>query len=95
MPFPYQMDEFTTIVNVTAEPNAVRYHYELSGVDVSLITEELLKNNLLSSICKNTVTKDLIDRDIDMEYYYLVKTKSGTKMLMNFLMNHYILLLKF
>jgi len=76
LPLPYKLNQVTTIVDVTAEPGAVRYHYVLSGVDASKITNELLKNSLGPNICQNKDTKNLLYQDIDMEYSYSVENSS-------------------
>lgn len=73
---PYQIDQVTTLVDVTAEPGAIRYHYVLSGVDTSEITNDLLKNIVGSGICQNKNAKNLLNRDINMEYSYSVKNSA-------------------
>ncbi|MEI7750035.1 MAG: DUF4190 domain-containing protein [Candidatus Moraniibacteriota bacterium] len=76
LPLPYKLDQVTTMVDVTAEPGAIRYHYVLSGIDTSKITNELLKNSLGASICQNKDTKNLLDQDINMEYSYSVENST-------------------
>lgn len=76
LPLPYKLDQVTTMVDVTAEPGAIRYHYVLSGVDASKITNELLKNSLGPNICQNKDTKNLLNQDINMEYSYSVENSS-------------------
>lgn len=71
---PYKLDQVTTMVDVTAQPGAIRYHYVLSGVDTSKITNELLKNSLSQNICQNKDTKNLLNQDINMEYSYSVES---------------------
>ncbi len=76
LPLPYKLDQVTTMVNVTAEPGAIRYHYILSGVDTSKITNDLLKNSVGSSICQDADTKNLLNQDINMEYSYSVENSA-------------------
>ncbi len=76
MSLPYQIDQVTTLVDVTTEPGAIRYHYILSGVDTSKITNDLLKNSVGSGICQDTDTKNLLNQDINMEYSYSVKNST-------------------
>jgi hypothetical protein len=69
---PSKIDEVTTLVDVTAEPKAIRYHYTLSGVDTSKLSNNYLKNYLGSSICENVDIKNLLNQNINMEYSYVV-----------------------
>lgn len=73
MTLPYQIDQVTKLVDVTAEPGAIRYHYILSGIDTSKITTDLLKNSVGAGICQNKDTKNLLNQDINMEYSYAVE----------------------
>lgn len=76
LPLPYKLDQVTTMVDVTAEPGAIRYHYVLSGIDTSKITNDLLKNSLGAGICQNKDTKNLLNQDINMEYSYSVENSA-------------------
>jgi len=76
MSLPNQIDEATTLVDITAESNAIRYHYVLSSVDTSKLTNDYLKNYLGSSICENKDTKNLLNQGIDMEYSYTVENSA-------------------
>lgn len=76
MSLPSQVDEATTLVDITAELNAIRYHYILSGLDTSNLSNDYLKTYLGTSICQNKDTKSLLDQDIDMEYSYSVKSST-------------------
>lgn len=78
LPLPYKLDQVTTMTNVTAEPNAIRYHYILSGIDTSKITNDLLRNSLIQNICSNKDTKNLLNQDINMEYSYSVENSTQT-----------------
>ena len=72
MTLPSKLDQVTTLVDVTAEPTAIRYHYVLSGVDTSTLSNSYLKTYLVSSVCENADTKNLLNQDINMEYSYVV-----------------------
>lgn len=78
MALPVKFDEGTTVVDVTAEPKAIRYHYVLSNVDPSQLSNDYFKNHLISGICKNNDTKDLLNQGINMEYSYVVKGTQQT-----------------
>lgn len=78
MTLPNQIDEATTLVDITAEPTAIRYHYILSGIDSSKLTNDYLKNYLILSICKNNDTKNLLNQGVDMEYSYIDKDTQQT-----------------
>ena len=43
MILPSKIDEVMTLVDVTAEPSAIRYHYVFSGVDASKLSNDYLK----------------------------------------------------
>lgn len=74
--FPNKVDTVTTWVDVTAEKNAIRYHYILSGIDSSNLSNAYLKKYLLSGICQNNDTKSLLNRGINMEYSYVIENTS-------------------
>lgn len=69
---PKALDDMTTIVDITAEPGAIRYHYELTGVDAAPVNEEELKENLINEICGDSDTMKLLELDIGMEFSYTV-----------------------
>lgn len=73
MSLPNQIDEATLLTDITAEPNAIRYHYILSGIDTNQLSNSYLKSFLGSSICENADTKNLLNYGINMEYSYTVK----------------------
>lgn len=82
MILPSKIDEVMTLVDVTAEPSAIRYHYVFSGVDASKLSNDYLKNYLGSSICENADTKNLLNQGIDMEYSYVID--SGERYFISF-----------
>lgn len=76
MTLPNKVDAATTLVDITAETNAIRYHYILSGIDTNSLSNAYLKNYLGSSICQNKDTKNLLNQGINMEYSYIVENKT-------------------
>lgn len=74
MTLPNQLDEATKLVDISAQPDAIRYHYVLSGVDTSSLSNAYPKNFLLSNICGNADTKNLLSENINMEYSYTIDT---------------------
>jgi hypothetical protein len=74
---PYQVDEITTLVDMTAEPNSIRYHYVLSGADTENLTNSQLKTHLRSGICGNEDTRSLLQQGINMEYSYSVNDRTN------------------
>lgn len=70
---PSQLDSATTLTDITAETNAIRYHYILANIDTSSVSNESLKSYLKTSICGTEATKNLLNRDINMEYSYTVE----------------------
>lgn len=75
---PYQINTTTTLTDITAEQNAIRYHEILSGVDSDNLTNSNMKENLLSNACLSKDTKSLLDGGINMEYSYTVKDTQKT-----------------
>lgn len=75
MVLPSQLDEVTKLVDISAQPDAIRYHYVLTDVDTTSLSNAYLKNFLVSDICGNADTKSLlVDHGINMEYSYTVNT---------------------
>lgn len=70
---PTQLDEVTTWNDITAQPNAIRYHYTLHDVDTSSLSNTYLKNFIGPSLCSNKDTRYLLDQGIGMEYSYAVQ----------------------
>jgi len=70
---PSQMDEVTIWNDVTAQPNAIRYHYTLVDADTSNLSNSYLKSYLRQSLCSNQDTRYILDQGIGMEYSYIVQ----------------------
>lgn len=74
---PAQVDEITTLTDITPQDNAVRYHYTLSTKeDISDITNESIKESLKENICKDTQILDLLKKGINLEYLYKVENSN-------------------
>lgn len=76
MTLPSRLDEATLLTDVTAQPNAIRYHYTLSGIDTDSLSNSYLKEFLAPDLCATPETKNLLDQDIGMEYSYVVEGSS-------------------
>ena len=70
---PLQFDETTVLNDVTAEPNAIRYHYTLIGVETNESTGDGLKKFLLPTLCSTPDTREALDKGIVFEYIYEVE----------------------
>lgn len=78
MPLPYKIDEMTTVVAITPESNAVRFHYVLSGPNASSPSEDDLRDYLSSGICQVKDSKKILDQGINLEYSYFIKDTSDS-----------------
>lgn len=70
---PTQFDEVTIWNDVTAQPNAIRYHYTLIGADTSNLSNSYFESYLSPILCSNQDTRHILDQDINMEYSYVVQ----------------------
>ena len=71
---PRQIDEVTVLTDVTAEQNAIHYHYTLVDVDPSAVTQEVLEGIVLPSLCSTKETRQVLDQDVNMKYTYTVES---------------------
>ncbi len=76
--FPHVVDDVTTMIDVTSEPGAIRYHYVLSGVDTDKLSNELLRGGLFKQICSNEDIKNLLNEGVNTEYSYSVEDSTQT-----------------
>jgi len=82
---PMKIDDKTTIVDITAEPNAIRYYIAVSGIDSSLKeTNESLRNSLIPYACKKFAA--LLITGVNLEFAYDVKD-NGDKYFVSFTKN--------
>lgn len=70
---PQQIDQVTVLDDITAESDAIHYHYTLAGEGVENVTEALLSESVLPQLCGTEATRDILDRDIGMKYTYEVE----------------------
>jgi hypothetical protein len=76
---PAKVDEFTTLTDVTAQGNSIRYQYTLSSTtDTSAISNESIKNSLKGSLCKDSEMHNLLRQNISFEYSYEVENSNQT-----------------
>lgn len=71
---PRQIDEVTVLTGVTAEQDAIHYHYTLVDVDPSVVTQEVLEGVVLPGLCSTKETRQVLDQDIAMKYTYTVES---------------------
>lgn len=82
--FPQQIDEVTTLVDVSAHKNSIRYHYNISSMNGVKTSNESLKNILAANICKKI--KPLLNEGINVDYSYEVQD-TGEKYFTSFSQN--------
>ena len=75
---PQQIDEVTTLTNITSNGRAIRYQYVLSNVDTTTLSNQSIKSYVLPNVCKNNDIVYLLKKDINLEYYYLVNDSLQT-----------------
>ncbi|MDD2516045.1 MAG: DUF2569 family protein [Candidatus Gracilibacteria bacterium] len=73
MVLPNQLDETTQLVDITAQPSAIRYHYIFTNVDTKSLSNSYLKESLSPNVCQDSDAKKLLNQGIDMEYSYIVE----------------------
>ena len=69
---PQQIDEVTTLDDITAEGTNIHYHYTIAGADTTGLTEQALSDSILPQLCAQKETRDVLDHDIGMQYSYVV-----------------------
>lgn len=70
MLLPSGIDDNTTLVDIISEPNAIRYIYNIHGIDDSELNAPKLKQLLLPDVCANKDVKTLLDKNINIKYWY-------------------------
>lgn len=70
---PVDIDEATTWTDITAQPNAIRYHLISSDVVMDDVSNELLRKNIKLNICQDEYLRSLLDSYINIEYLYVVE----------------------
>ncbi len=70
---PMAVDSSTTLVDLVAEGDAVRYEYEIAAdLDRTGFSNEFLKEFLLPTVCANPDAPVLFDAGIELKYSYAV-----------------------
>lgn len=69
---PQQVDEVTTLDDITAEGSNIHYHYTIAGADTTGLTEQALSDSILPQLCAQKETRSVLDKDIGMNYSYVV-----------------------
>lgn len=76
---PVKTDEYTTLTDITSGEKALQYHYILSSAaDWTSVTDAALKDTVKESVCANSSTVALLNKDIEMQYSYQVENSSTT-----------------
>lgn len=73
---PQKLDEVTTLTGIEEVTGAIHYDYVLHDIDESQVSNSVLKNILVPSVCKTPETKSILDKDIRMEYSYQVQNSA-------------------
>ena len=76
--FPKEVNSKTTETAIEAEPNAIRFDYTIHDTDVSSISNDSIKSNILSVFCNNDEIQKDLNTGINFEYSYKVKDSSQT-----------------
>ena len=81
---PVQVDETTALADITAETNAIRFHYTLAGdVNADDFSDDMVRGRLGPSLCSDPSTRGILDNEINMEYSYTAES-SGDNYLISF-----------
>ncbi len=75
---PNKIDEVTTLVDITPENNAIRYHYVVEGVTSDEIDQSIIATSIQSGVCQSADTYKVLDQGISMQYYYFIEKDSTT-----------------
>lgn len=68
---PAQIDNATTLIDISAGPNAIRYHYRISNAfNHKFSNISSLKTQLITKACQDQDTIQILDTSINLEYYY-------------------------
>lgn len=80
---PKEVDEVTTWLDVTAQEDAIRYHYELYNLGERPVSEELLRDFVKDGICADRDISNALKGGVNMEYFYTVR-ETGEEFLVVF-----------
>lgn len=74
--YPVQVDENLQLLDMTVEGKAIRYHYEISGLDMSKVTNLDMKNVIMPEICNNPDYLYYFEQGVGLEFSYIIKETS-------------------
>ncbi len=79
MDLPYKMYDSVTLLDITPNNDSISYYYEFDGTvtDTSSLSNELLRENLLESVCDVSEVSYLLNQDIDIEYNYSINNSDN------------------
>jgi len=83
---PQQIDQVTTLDDITAEKDAIRYHYTVAGADTSKLTKQSLEDTVRPKLCAEKNMKTVLDRGVHVQYAYTIK-ETGENYLLDFTKN--------
>ena len=70
---PQELDSVTRLVDIVAEPSAIRYEYVLHDVaDTSNFSDIAFRNLIAPDLCKTKTLTDIMNEGIDIQYSYAV-----------------------
>lgn len=75
---PTKIDDVTTLTDITGTDTAVVYHYVLNGVTADQISADKLKTQLISKDCSTESTHNVLNKDINLEYSYVIENTTDT-----------------
>jgi len=76
--FPYEVDDVTTLTDITSNGRVVQYHYILRGIDASNLTDDTLRSTVQPNVCANTSTKRLLDGGVGLQYLYTLQETNAS-----------------
>lgn len=76
---PMELDSVTTLTDITAQPDAIRYEYILHDLqDTSNLSNSAFRNIISPDLCKNKSLTNILNENINIEYSYAVRGTSQT-----------------
>jgi len=70
---PKELDEMTTWVAVSEQPNAILYEYQLRGIDASKLNNDNVKGFLVPTLCSNKSSRAILNKGVTLNYIYTIK----------------------
>ncbi len=75
---PAELDSTTTMTDIIAVPGAIRYQYVLHDADTSSFSNATFRNLIISKLCKDESSKNILNEGINIEFSYAVKDSQQT-----------------